>query len=320
MGCSPRVRGWSQDVGHGRSPHIVLPARAGVVPQRRRVRLHLRSAPRACGGGPSAVPTWGRARSCSPRVRGWSRRRRDDERRAGVLPARAGVVPPVKAGVGDHVRAPRACGGGPPAHALRHARRPCSPRVRGWSRCGRRCSPRLAVLPARAGMDPAARRGRIARRHTPRAWPGMTPRRGLPPRPPGAPRPCEEHPNQQALDASRPQRSHPPQRPTARDAPSGCQGQKAPDSPADPGSAIRRVSTSQIPAKKFSPSGSPVTRSPLSPYDRSHEATGGPHQTTGGRSLPRRRHALFRGPLIGRSRPRPQPVADVRKRADPRPA
>src|ERR1043165_4389953 len=51
---------------------------------------------------------------------------------------------------------------------------------------------------------------------------------------------------------------------------------------------------SHIPDDLVSSSDTPVTRPPVRPYDRVHEATGGPHEAAGSRPVPRRRHALSR--------------------------
>ncbi|RZE75561.1 hypothetical protein FRZ02_27265 [Streptomyces albidoflavus] len=53
----------------------------------------MESAPRVCGGGPQGETCAVAAGVCSPRVRGWSLRRRLRVEQPAVLPACAGVVP-----------------------------------------------------------------------------------------------------------------------------------------------------------------------------------------------------------------------------------
>ncbi len=111
-------------------------------------------APRACGDGPWSAVAPNQPPTCSPRVRGWSRKRPARWAAASVLPARAGLVPltgPARSSWGS---APRACGDGPPDRVTVSASASCSPRVRGWSQQRRRQRRRGGVLPARAGMVP----------------------------------------------------------------------------------------------------------------------------------------------------------------------
>ncbi len=72
----------------------VLPARAGVVPSQGTRTSARAGAPRAGGGGPGTQAVIDVAMRCSPRVRGWSRAGHARGADSGVLPARAGVVPP----------------------------------------------------------------------------------------------------------------------------------------------------------------------------------------------------------------------------------
>ena len=139
--CSPRERGWFPLELVAGDGHIVLPARAGVVPTAcSSIRL-ARRAPRASGGGSQRVAIERFAKSCSPRERGWFERE-DDVRppTLSVLPARA---------------APRACGGGsmPTYHVP--ANGGCSPRERGWFLTAILQLLAGGVLPARAGVVPS---------------------------------------------------------------------------------------------------------------------------------------------------------------------
>ena len=168
-GCSPRTRGWSrtpEDIGQGRD---VLPAHAGMVPCRPSTRPLDTSAPRARGDGPSPGAATTRLSGCSPRTRGWSRLRVRPGDQAHVLPAHAGMVPNGTAVCPDRRRAPRARGDGPAFRPCRTICALCSPRTRGWSPGHQTSAPRVAVLPAHAGMVPAPGTSRRSPRSAPRA-------------------------------------------------------------------------------------------------------------------------------------------------------
>ena len=91
--CSPRTRGWSHhrhpDPGQG----VVLPAHAGMVPDRWPPRKPPWCAPRARGDGPSTIGRPSSSSTCSPRTRGWSLAVGDGLVDDLVLPAHAGMVP-----------------------------------------------------------------------------------------------------------------------------------------------------------------------------------------------------------------------------------
>src|SRR5690606_17565029 len=130
----------------------VLPARAGMVPGRYRIAGTARRAPRTRGDGPEPVPAPAEPVPCSPHARGWSRA--PGFRRAGrlVLPARAGMVPALRALRTSPSRAPRTRGDGPVPRPRLSPIATCSPHARGWSPGVQveRCV--TAVLPARAGF------------------------------------------------------------------------------------------------------------------------------------------------------------------------
>src|SRR3569833_2751115 len=126
-------------------------------------------APRARGDGPIDIRTSRCGATCSPRTRGWSRVFDDRQTAKRVLPAHAGMVPLAFLGMGGLVRAPRARGDGPAARTAYRSARRCSPRTRGWSRAGRRVECGEVVLPAHAGMVPAARPGPSPAPRAPRA-------------------------------------------------------------------------------------------------------------------------------------------------------
>ncbi len=80
-----------------------------------------KGAPRACGGGPDHQKYRFRGVECSPRVRGWSRRRPERQGRPGVLPARAGALPYAAGPELDTVLAAR--GDGPFSSGMSRGRR-----------------------------------------------------------------------------------------------------------------------------------------------------------------------------------------------------
>ncbi len=128
----------------------MLPARAGMVPGAARCSHLPHCAPRSRGDGPSAGELPAVPPMCSPLARGWSCHGDAVVVLDGVLPARAGMVPPRPA------RPCHRCG--------------CSPLARGWSGRDPPEPLRVRVLPARAGMvrigstrfwvDPGAPRSR----------------------------------------------------------------------------------------------------------------------------------------------------------------
>jgi len=111
--CSPLARGWPQGPPAPDGCRRVLPARAGVAPRPPSCRTRRRGAPRSRGGGPRPDRIYADSALCSPLARGWPL---TDQRPAflrRVLPARAGVAPPLPVRPGQGPRAPRSRGGGP---------------------------------------------------------------------------------------------------------------------------------------------------------------------------------------------------------------
>ncbi|GAC61802.1 hypothetical protein GSI01S_23_00010 [Gordonia sihwensis NBRC 108236] len=86
-----------------------------------------------------------------------------------MLPARAGMVPPVSVPSDIDRRAPRASGDGPPDPDITTQHRWCSPRERGWSFDGNDPPSLIAVLPARAGMVPKVGPAAVSLACAPRA-------------------------------------------------------------------------------------------------------------------------------------------------------
>src|SRR5205809_836881 len=75
--CSPRTRGWSPNGPPALFAlfEALLPAHAGMVPIPACGSVTSFTAPRARGDGPRAASTRSAGLPCSPRTRGWSRRR-----------------------------------------------------------------------------------------------------------------------------------------------------------------------------------------------------------------------------------------------------
>ncbi len=154
--CSPHPRGWSPRRPHHHPTAGLLPAPAGMVPCRGCAPTSTPTAPRTRGDGPTAGLRVSRATSCSPHPRGWSSPRwcRWSARR--LLPAPAGMVPAPEFLTIRERSAPRTRGDGPQRlhHMAKH--RSCSPHPRGWSREHLRVAQDEQLLPAPAGMVPAA--------------------------------------------------------------------------------------------------------------------------------------------------------------------
>ncbi len=152
---SPRVRGWSRLL-YRRCQHLsVVPACAGLVPPSSRSPTGLPCGPRVCGVGP---PVGGLRRGhheWSPRVRGWSLRRRGPARGDRVVPACAGLVPRACRQAAGDARGPRVCGVGPFTTVSAQFLARWSPRVRGWSRRRGRGQAGNRVVPACAGLVPS---------------------------------------------------------------------------------------------------------------------------------------------------------------------
>ena len=167
--CSPRERGWSLGPHDRLAARQVLPARAGMVPSGPNWRGAAPRAPRASGDGPAARFIHRQVLECSPRERGWSLGGLMLRWVEVVLPARAGMVPARTLALRPSRRAPRASGDGPATPGRDLVPALCSPRERGWSRCGRPGVDLGGVLPARAGMVPRTRRRRGFAMRAPRA-------------------------------------------------------------------------------------------------------------------------------------------------------
>ncbi len=167
--CSPHARGWSP-VAPGATPSgSLLPARAGMVPARSASATWRVAAPRTRGDGPSTGKTTSKRPPCSPHARGWSLPGVVLHVRGVLLPARAGMVPPSGRFSARSMTAPRTRGDGPEYRDAVAKNDLCSPHARGWSHPRRPRRLTSALLPARAGMVPAPRRGCRSVHAAPRA-------------------------------------------------------------------------------------------------------------------------------------------------------
>ncbi|RLV78574.1 putative secreted protein [Streptomyces rapamycinicus NRRL 5491] len=114
------------------------------------------TAPRTRGGGPTTVMEIKAKCRCSPHPRGWSPlpgRGQDDEL---LLPAPAGMVPKIASRPRSSSAAPRTREDGPCPTTNRARTGSCSPHPRGWSLRNPRGVQDRLLLPAPAGMVPAA--------------------------------------------------------------------------------------------------------------------------------------------------------------------
>ncbi|BCM71190.1 hypothetical protein EASAB2608_06524 [Streptomyces sp. EAS-AB2608] len=168
LDCSPHPRGWSLRAGHDWDLVDLLPAPAGMVPIGASGPALPLTAPRTRGDGPGEASPWDIGDACSPHPRGWSQRGLDRRVQVALLPAPAGMVPglghpPIKAGT-----APRTRGDGPYKVTSKMSVTVCSPHPRGWSLVGQFASRLAVLLPAPAGMVPAARPAARTRTPAPR--------------------------------------------------------------------------------------------------------------------------------------------------------
>ncbi len=152
---SPRVRGCSRRTGGIRLADVVVPARAGLFPPPHTTELQHSCGPRACGAVPGRLAVPLAKNQWSPRVRGCSPAAGRSPRRAGVVPARAGLFPLGGVVHGAPGRGPRACRAVPDLGVIECQDGEWSPRVRGCSRTGSSSPLARLVVPARAGLFPS---------------------------------------------------------------------------------------------------------------------------------------------------------------------
>ncbi len=152
--CSPHARGWTPTRRLTPQEPTLLPARAGMDPRTASCPTRGATAPRTRGDGPREMRLAHLLEHCSPHARGWTRARGRQERAAALLPARAGMDPWPSQPQGVSRPAPRTRGDGPERVDLLEGGVHCSPHARGWTPRRVRLDQRLALLPARAGMDP----------------------------------------------------------------------------------------------------------------------------------------------------------------------
>ena len=151
--CSPRMRGWTVERHPRAGRQAVFPAHAGMDRKAAASSACRSSVPRACGDGPTLTFRAVSLGTCSPRMRGWTARRRDCCGDCCVFPAHAGMDRCRAHRPSEFRSVPRACGDGPcstPSYSLPSK---CSPRMRGWTGFTRRYRSMVAVFPAHAGMD-----------------------------------------------------------------------------------------------------------------------------------------------------------------------
>ncbi len=181
--CSPRPRGWSRRCVAGTAPRCLLPAPAGMVPARSRSARTRSPAPRPRGDDPVPPRRDADPAFCSPPARGWSHGGVGGDPRAGLLPARAGMMAPrTGCGSGSERPTPRACGDGPGLMLSGIQSSNCSSRPRGWPQRAPHggVHARGPLRPAPAGMVPSRMSTRRTRRPAPFVR-GIGPERETPP-------------------------------------------------------------------------------------------------------------------------------------------
>ncbi len=152
--CSPHARGWSRRQREAGLRIGLLPARAGMAPRRSPSSGTTRPAPRTRGDGPSSRASRAQFTHCSPHARGWPPPPLKRPTTCGLLPARAGMVPPPWISQTWRQPAPRTRGDGPCAIMSPYGVTVCSPHARGWSLVLLAIPEGFTLLPARAGMVP----------------------------------------------------------------------------------------------------------------------------------------------------------------------
>ncbi|MGY3341174.1 hypothetical protein ACVW0K_007367 [Streptomyces filamentosus] len=161
---SPLAQGWTlRPVGGGLHLHL-LPARAGMDPPGGVRWTRSPSASRSRGDGPSNSAFAVDITVCSPLARGWPHHQAPGGFFDMLLPARAGMDPRCPSTRWRRGPAPRSRGDGPDLARVVVGPNGCSPLAWGWTRSRDVPGHPDVLLPARAGMDPAA--GLPARRCT----------------------------------------------------------------------------------------------------------------------------------------------------------
>ena len=150
-GSSPPARG-SSPGGVAEGEHLVLPARAGIVPPAHRGRGAREGPPRPRGDRPTKRPPVLRSRASSPPARGSSALPLVVAEERHVLPARAGIVLCARRSPTPAASPPRPRGDRPDGLWVGRVEAGSSPPARGSSYPS--SSPRSSspVLPARAGI------------------------------------------------------------------------------------------------------------------------------------------------------------------------
>ncbi len=149
---SPRVWGWSVQLGRVDLPNTVVPTRVGMVRSHNNENAFARSCPHACGDGPAVSRESPGRNWLSPRVWGWSVDVRLSDDPMQVVPTRVGMVRTFSLLSADGGRCPHACGDGPRGQPAFQFGPLLSPRVWGWSAIFASESPCDNVVPTRVGM------------------------------------------------------------------------------------------------------------------------------------------------------------------------
>ncbi len=159
---SPPTRGCSVVGTEDREARQVVPAHAGVLPDRIRRHWRSRRRPRPRGGAPLSTIVNRAPVASSPPTQGCSAVSGQHNRRRDVVPAHAGVLPRGRTTRRSSLSRPRPRGGAPHAHGRHRHRSASSPPTRGCSGARRTTGGPQLVVPAHAGV--LRRRASLPRR------------------------------------------------------------------------------------------------------------------------------------------------------------
>ncbi len=139
-----------------------------MVPRRHHPRRSPAPAPRTRGDGPDTRSNVDPNTNCSPHPRGWPHLGRFASPVRRLLPAPAGMAPRSPPAPRARRSAPRTRGDGPSSAFASSSAIRCSPHPRGWPDCCAKWQDQPSLLPAPAGMAPAAPRTAPRRPSAPR--------------------------------------------------------------------------------------------------------------------------------------------------------
>ena len=111
----------------------VLPAHAGVIPEKKKLQKSTNCITRTCGGDPDKAFASDFGSPYYPHMRGWSQVELFQTLAIFVLPAHAGVILAEQQEILKANRITRTCGGDPETIPAANAQTEYYPHMRGWS-------------------------------------------------------------------------------------------------------------------------------------------------------------------------------------------